>query len=158
WGEHVGAQVLSARANDGSSPDESQPGVVAAGQVRGTRAGTQVCQFFSFAIADPKIYVSPGPPRPPKLDYSSALPEVKLLGNAAIPDADKFATFQFWSLGAGTDQPPGAWIQIALAVTDDRPLQLQEMARLFALLSMAMADTVAPTYQTKFQFHAWRPA
>jgi hypothetical protein len=33
-----------------------------------------------------------------------------------------------------------------------------EMARLFALLTMAMADTVATTYQTKFVFQAWRPA
>jgi hypothetical protein len=34
---------------------------------------------------------------------------------------------------------------------------LPEATRLFALLSMSMADTVAPTYQTKFQFHHWRP-
>src|SRR5262249_30372696 len=39
-----------------------------------------------------------------------------------------------------------------------KPLDLPETARLFALLSMAMCDTVAPTYQTKFLFHAWRPA
>src|SRR5262252_11054242 len=25
WGDHVGAEVLAARANDGSSPDETQP-------------------------------------------------------------------------------------------------------------------------------------
>src|SRR6185295_1791142 len=40
----------------------------------------------------------------------------------------------------------------------ERTLQLPELARLFALLSMAMADTIAPTFQTKFLFHAWRPA
>ena len=158
WGEQVGAQVLAARANDGSSPDESQPGVVAPGQFRAAWSGTQFRNLLPFAIADSNVYVSAGPPALTSLDYAAALAEVKLLGNAAILDAEKLATFQYWSLGAGTSQPPGAWIQIALAVTNDRPLQLPEMARLFALLSMAMADTVAPTFQTKFLFHAWRPA
>src|SRR5262245_62801541 len=154
----VGAQVLSARANDGSSPDESQPGGTGPGQFRATWSGTQFRNLLPFAIADSSVYVSPGHPDLTSLDYAAAFEEVKLLGNAAIPDADKLATFQYWSLGAGTSQPPGAWIQIALAVTSDRPLPLTEMARLFALLSMAMADTVAPTYQTKFIFHFWRPA
>src|SRR5262245_6369122 len=158
WGEMVGAQVLSARANDGSSPDESQPGGTGPGQFRAAWSGTQFRNLLPFAIADSSVYVSPDPPTLTSLDYAAALEEVKLLGNAAIPDADKLATFQFWSLGAGTSQPPGAWIQIAFAVTTDRPLELTEMARLFALISMAMADTVAPTYQTKFLFHAWRPA
>src|SRR5262249_51915101 len=71
WGEHVGAQVLSARANDGSSPDESQPGVVAAGQFRATWSGTQFRNLLPFAIADPKVYVSPGPPDLTSLDYAA---------------------------------------------------------------------------------------
>jgi hypothetical protein len=158
WGEHVGAEVLAARANDGSSPDEAQPPGVGPGQFRAAWSGTQFRNLLPFAIADSSVYVSPGPPALTSLEYAAALAEVKLLGNAAIPDPEKLATFQYWSLGAGTSQPPGAWIQIALTVTNDRPLPLAEVARLFALLSMAMADTVAPTYQTKFVFHAWRPA
>jgi PAP2 superfamily len=158
WGNHVGAEVLAARANDGSSPVESQPPGVGPGQFRAVWSGTQFRNLLPFAIADSSVYVSPGPPALTSLEYAAALAEVKLLGNAAIPDADKLATFQYWNLSAGTSQPPGAWIQIALAVGNDRQLSLPEMARLFALLSMAMADTVAPTYQTKFLFHAWRPA
>jgi hypothetical protein len=158
WGEHVGAEVLAARANDGSSPDESQPPGVGPGQFRAAWSGTQFRHLSPFGIADSSVYVSPGPPALTSLEYAAALAEVKLLGNAAIPDVAKLATFQYWNLGAGTSQPPGAWIQIALTVTNDRPLPLPEMARLFALLTMAMADTVAPTYQTKFLFHAWRPA
>jgi hypothetical protein len=158
WGQHVGEEVLSARANDGSSPDESQPGGVGPGQFRASWSGTQFRNLLPFAIADPSVYVSPGPPDLTSLDYAAAFAEVKLLGNAAIRDDAKFATFQFWSLAAGTSQPPGAWIQIAITVSNDRQLRLQDTARLFALLSMAMCDTVAPTYQTKFQFHFWRPA
>jgi len=158
WGEQVGAQVLSARANDGSSPVEIQPAGMGPGQFRADWSGSQFRNLLPFAIADPNVYVSLGPPGLTSLDYAAALEEVKLLGNAAIPDAGKLATFQFWNLPAGTSQPPGAWIQIALAVTNDRPLELTRMSRLFALLTMAMADTVAPTYKTKFGFHSWRPA
>ena len=82
---------------------------------------------------------------------------MKLVGNAAISDADKLATYQYWSLGGGTSQPPGAWMQVALAVTTEHPLSLPEMARLFALTSMAMADTVAPTVMTKFHLSPLAP-
>jgi hypothetical protein len=78
-------------------------------------------------------------------------------GNAAIPDADKLPTYQYWSLGGGTRQPPGAWINVALAIIASESLSLREQARLLALTSMARADTVAPTIMTKFVYHAWRP-
>ena len=79
------------------------------------------------------------------------------MATPGLPDADKLATFQHWSLGSGTSQPPGAWIQVGLAFTAAHPLALPEQVRLFALTSMAMADTVAPTVMTKFIFHLWRP-
>ena len=159
WGEHVGAEVLAARANDGSSPDESQPPGVGPGQFRAAWSGTQFRNLLPFAIADSSVYVSPGPPALTSLDYAAALAEVKLLGNAAIPDADKLATFQYWNLPAGTSpRPPGPGSRSLSRLLTIRPLQLPEIARLFALLGMTMADTVAPTYQTKFVFHAWRPA
>jgi PAP2 superfamily protein len=158
WGEHVGAEVLAARSNDGSSPEETQPAGSGPGQFRASWSGTQFRNLAPFAISDPSLYVSPGPPALTSLDYAAAFAEVKLLGNAAIPDADKLTTFQYWSLGTGTSQPPGAWIQIALAVSSARSLELPEAARLFALISMAMCDTVAPTFQTKFVHRFWRPA
>jgi hypothetical protein len=110
-----------------------------------------------FAIKDAAVYVSPGPPAMESTDYAGAYAEVKIVGNAAIPDAAKLATYQYWALGAGTSQPPGAWIEVARVVSASRSLDLAETARLFALASMAMADTVAPTYLTKFNVRFWRP-
>ena len=80
-----------------------------------------------------------------------------MLGNNAIPDSAKLNQFSFWNLPSGSSQPAGAWLQIAIAVTNARPQLLPDMVRLFALLSMAMADTVAPTYMTKFTYRFWRP-
>jgi len=158
WGQRVGAAVLAARASDGSSPGETQEAGAGPGVFRAAWSGVQFRNLLPFAIVDPDVYVSGGPPGLTTLDYAAAFAEVKLLGNAAIPDADKLATFQYWSLGANTDQPPGAWIQVAATVSSSRNLSLPETARLFALLGMAMCDTVAPTYTTKFVFRHWRPA
>jgi PAP2 superfamily len=158
WGAAVGAAVRAARTNDGSTPNETQPAGSGPGVFRAAWSGVQFRNLAPFAIADPSTYVSSGPPELHSLEYAGAFAEVKLIGNAAIHDASKLATFQYWSLGTGSSQPPGAWIQVALAVTAARSLPLPETARLFALASMAMSDTVAPTVSTKFTYRRWRPA
>ncbi|HET6150929.1 MAG TPA: vanadium-dependent haloperoxidase [Polyangia bacterium] len=155
WGAAVGAAVLTARAADGSSPAETQPAGTGPGVFRAAWSGVQFRNLAPFAIANPAVYVGAGPPSLTSLDYAAAFAEIYLLGNAAIPDADKLATYNYWSLGGGTSQPPGAWLQVARAVSSS--LDLERTARLFALVSMALADTVAPTYMTKFIFRFWRP-
>jgi hypothetical protein len=156
WGAQVGALVREARAADGSTPDETQPAGAGPGQFRASWSGVQFRNLAPFGIADPSVYFGAGPAPLGSLDYAAAFAAVKLLGNAAIPDADKLATFQYWSLGTGTSQPPGAWIQVGLTVSGS--LSLADKARLFALLGMAMSDTVAPTVMTKFTHRHWRPA
>jgi hypothetical protein len=89
--------------------------------------------------------------------YAGAFAEVQVLGNAALAAPDLLATFQFWSLPAGSDQPPGEWLRIALTVAAARHLPLGEQARLTALLTMALADTTVATVATKFTYQHWRP-
>ena len=122
WGTFVGAQVRAARANDGSSPNETQPAGSGTGVFRAAWSGVQFRNLTPFAIADPSIYVTSGPPALDSLSYAAAFAEVKLLGNAAIPDQAKLDTFRFWNLPGGSSQPAGAWIQIGLAVASTRAL------------------------------------
>jgi hypothetical protein len=157
WGEAVAQQVTAAREGDGATPEETGPAGAGPGQFRATWTGAQFRHLLPFAIVDPNVYVSAGPPSLTSVDYAAAFAEVKLLGNAATSDPQKLATFQFWNLPAGSDQPPGAWVQVALTVAASRSLAMEESTRLLALVSMATADTVAPTYTTKFVFNAWRP-
>jgi hypothetical protein len=42
-------------------------------------------------------------------------------------------------------------------VSASRALSLADTARLFALEALALADTVAPTYETKYRYRGWRP-
>jgi hypothetical protein len=158
WGAFVGTEVLALRTGDGSTPPESQPGVNAPGQFPIAWSGVQFRNLKPFAIASSAPYVGSGPPALESLRYATAFAELKVLGNSSIVNDEAFANYTFWSLGTGTAQPPGAWIQVALAVTAETPLQLPEMTRLFALLGMAMSDTVAPTVMTKYVYHSWRPA
>jgi hypothetical protein len=157
WGGEVAAAVLEARTNDGSSPTEVQPPGSGPGKFASSWSGTQFRNLKPFVIADPDAYVSAGPPALDSLDYAAAYNEVKIVGNAANPDAGKLDTFRYWSLGANTDQPPGAWVQVGEGVSQSQHLSLGDTARLLALETMAMADTVAPTYKTKFVYDSWRP-
>lgn len=164
WGAYVGAQVRAARANDGSTPMEpAQPPGAGPGQFRGSFTNPQFRNLQPFGIANSSTYYGAGPAPLPSLDYAAAFDGVKVLGKttpntgSAAENAQKLGTFQFWALGNSTSQPPGAWIQIALAVLGTHPLDLADATRLLALETMAMADTVAPTFMTKYVFHHWRP-
>jgi membrane-associated phospholipid phosphatase len=157
WGRQVAQQVLSSRADDGSRPVESQPAGSGPGVFRAEWSGVQYRNMRPFAVADPSGFVPGPPPALDSLDYAAAFAEVALLGDAALPAPDKLATFQFWSLPAGSVQPPGEWVKIALNVSGARRLSLEDEARLLALVSMALADTNIVTVGTKFQYRHWRP-
>lgn len=159
WGADVGAWVRAARTGD--SPNLPQLALTpTAGKYQ---AGWTGVNLRPFAIADPVAYRGPGPEALDSLAYAGAYAEVKLIGKKPTTAAETLAgapmldTYNFWSLGGGTSQPPGAWLQIALAITEETPQALPEMARLFALLSIANADTVGATTLTKAFYRHWRP-
>jgi hypothetical protein len=157
WGDSVGAQAVAARADDGARPVESQPAGAGPGVFRAEWSGVQYRHVRPFAVADPAAFVPGPPPALDSLDYAAAFAEVSILGNAALPDAAKLATFQYWSLPTGSDQPPGEWLSIALEVADARGLGLADESRLTALLTLASADAAVVTVTTKYQFRHWRP-
>jgi hypothetical protein len=159
WGAEVADGVLAARADDGSQGNETLAGGSGPGNWQSATpwTGVQFRNLAPFAIDDPGDYATGGPPALTSTEYASAFNEVKVLGSAANPDASQNATFRFWALANGTGQPPGAWLQVAQDVSASRGLSLADTARLFALESMSMADTVAPTYTAKFVYHSWRP-
>lgn len=158
WGRQVGLLVLAARADDGARPVESQPAGSGPGVFRAAWSGVQYRTVRPFAVADPADHVPGPPPTLDSLDYAAAFADVALLGDARIPAPDKLATFQFWSLPAGSAQPPGEWLRIGLAVAAARRLPLADASRLTALLTMASADTSVATVRTKFEYRHWRPA
>jgi membrane-associated phospholipid phosphatase len=156
WGREVAQRVVASRADDGSTPVQSQPAGSGPGAFRAEWSGVQYRDVRPFAVINPAAYIPGPPPALDSLDYAAAFAEVALLGDAGIPAPDKLATFQFWSVPAGTGQPAGEWVKIALTLSRD--LQLPTSARLMALLTMTLADTTVPTVGTKFNYRHWRPA
>src|SRR5437762_11396291 len=83
------------------------------------------------------------PPGPPSLDseqYAADYNEVKELGAAlgSTRTADQTQIALFWADGAGTETPPGHWNSIAQIIAAGQANTLEENARLFALLNIAM--------------------
>lgn len=157
WGRSVGEQVVAARADDGSTPVQSQPGGTGPGVFPAAWSGVQYRDLRPFVLTDPAARVLGPPPALTSLDYAAAFADVALVGNANIPAPDKLATFQFWSVPTGTDQPPGEWLKIALTVAAARGVGLSEGVRLLALVTMAMSDDTIVAVGTKYAHRHWRP-
>ncbi|WP_179130999.1 vanadium-dependent haloperoxidase [Candidatus Entotheonella palauensis] len=160
WGEYVGDQVVTLRANDGTSPPETQPGGSGPGEFRADFGAAAFRNMTPFAIADPLAYVSAGTPALTSPEYLAAHTEVRLLGDVAYANPTYDEVFNFWKAGGGSVRPPGEWIKIAIVVAGDQGTvrNLSKTSQLFALLSMALADASISVVHDKFTYHFWRPA
>ena len=161
-GQIVAARLLAARQGDGSA---SAP----IPYVFGTRPGdyqstppnfpkqpqfTHWSRVTPFALPRADVF-RPGPPPALTSDrYSDAFDEVKTLGtaNGASSSADQALTGRFWN---GPIQ--NYWNEIAQSVTDARHLRTADRARVFALLDLAIADSVIAFYDAKYTYNFWRP-
>lgn len=102
------------------------------------------------------------PPPPPDVNstaFAVDLMTTKLLGarESTMRTEDQTATVAFWSDDLGTATPPGHWNIIAATVSRERKLNLEENARLFALLNLSMADAAIACWDAKFFYGYWRP-
>ena len=165
WGRLVADGLLAARANDGSDDVVPAPVTSAPGSWAPTPpafAPYLLPQWgFVTPFALPNI-VEVRPPGPPTLDsdrWSADYNEVKLLGAAtgSTRTGDQTQIALFWADSAGTVTPPGHWNQIALQIGAALGNTLQENARLFALLNLAMADAAICAWDAKYAFNFWRP-
>ena len=84
---------------------------------------------------------------------------MKALGAAtgSTRTGDQTQIALFWADGPGTITPPGHWNQIAQQMGAVLGNTLQENARLFALLNLAMADAAICAWDAKDAFNFWRP-
>src|SRR6266516_5475431 len=165
WGEFVADQILSARASDGSDAIVPPPG----GSGPGVWVPTPPA-FAPYLLPQWGFVVPLGmrsshqfrPPGLPSLDseqYAADYNEVKELGAAvgSTRTEEQAQIALFWADGAGTETPPGHWNSIAQIIAATQGNTLEENARLFALLNLAMADAAICAWDAKYTFHNWRP-
>jgi membrane-associated phospholipid phosphatase len=165
WGEFVANQILVARANDGSNaivppPGGSGPGVwVPTPPAFRPYLLPQWGFVMPFAMSSSSQFRPPGPPSLDSQQYAADYNEVKELGAAvgSTRTEEQTEIALFWADGAGTETPPGHWNSIAQTIAAARGNTLEENARLFALLNIAMADAAICAWDAKYTYHFWRP-
>jgi PAP2 superfamily len=165
WGEFVANQILAARANDGSSAVVLPPGGSGPGVWVPTPPAFLPYLLPQWGFVAPFGMNSSSqfrPPGPPSLDserYATDYEEVKELGAAvgSTRTEEQSEIALFWADGAGTETPPGHWNSIAQIIATAQGSTLEENARLFALLNIAMADAAICAWDAKYNFDFWRP-
>ena len=165
WGERVGTEIVRWRGNDNSAVTISPPNSDGAGSWQPTPPAYLPYQLPQWAFVEPfaipaSSYVRPaGPPAITSTRYAADYNEVKAFGAAVgssrTPVQDEIALF--WADAAGTETPPGHWNSIAQNVARPSGNTLEQNARLFALLNIAMADAAIAAWDAKYVFDNWRP-
>src|SRR3954454_19976142 len=164
-GRFVAEQTLIARATDGANAVVNFTPGTAPGDWRPTPpafAAAQTPQWPSvtpFAL-DSGSQFRPGPP--PALtspEYTAAFNEVKDLGRAGstVRTAQQTDVARFWEGKAGTPQIAGYWNEIAESAALSRGNTLDQDARLFAELNVALADDTIAFFDAKYTYNRWRP-
>lgn len=112
-----------------------------------------------FAMTSGGQFRPPGPPSLTSATYAAEFNQVKELGARfnSTRTADQTQIATFWVDGPGTVTPPGHWNVIAQQVVSTSGMSLEESARLFALLNLAVADAAIVAWDCKYIDNFWRP-
>jgi hypothetical protein len=155
-GRKAAADLLALRAADGSDAEESwrpatQPGVyIPTTMPVGSMAG--VMQPW---VMSSRAQFRPAPPPSLTSDtWTRDFNEVRELGSVVSESrsAEQTLVGRFWFLtGARTYNP------IVRQVVRAKKLDLLDCARVYALASMAAADSFTAVFEAKYHFNFWRP-
>jgi hypothetical protein len=165
-GDQVAAGMLAWRANDGSDGQVPYVPGTAAGHWRPTAPdytvawGPEWGQVTPFAIPSPAPFLPPPPPALDSPEYAAALQEVKSLGarHSTTRTADQTQIANFWGYDVGgVGPPPVLYNQITQAVALQQHNTLDQDARLFALVNVAMGDAGVVAWDAKYAYNLWRP-
>ena len=160
-GQAVAAQLLAVRANDGAN-------VTPPPYVAGTQPGdyqltppnfapadfTQWPQVTPFALVKADQFRPDFPPALTSAIYTRVFNEVKAVGfiNSTTRTAEQTQIGKFWN---GSIQD--FWNEIAQTAALGHHLDLENSARLFALLNLSLADTAIAFFEAKYTYNFWRP-
>ena len=172
-GEAAARAMVAARADDGSDDTTAYVPGTLPGDWRPTGSGPAVGPYWfrvrPFALERGDQF---RPPRPAgfasitellrSVEYAAQLNEVKLLGQAGSTarTAEQTETAHFWANDLdGTYKPPGQLLDITRIVAEIRGLDIAQNARLFALVSLALADAALAAWDAKYatDLDLWRP-
>ena len=181
-GQYVAAQMIQARANDGSANIDSPPYVpidaLGFHQADPTNPhqgfyGCHAANITPFTMTSVNQFI------PPALDdasiggraaflqndaYTAAYAEVVALGGDGIttptmrtPEQTEIAIFWGYDGRPGLGKPTRLYNQIARVLAEQENNTPEQNARLFALVNIAMADGGLTCWSRKYSDSMWRP-
>jgi hypothetical protein len=110
------------------------------------------------------VFMAPPPPALTSAEYAAAYDEVKRLGGDGVttptertPEQTEIALFWAYDGTPGLGTPPRLYNQITQVIARQTGNTLEENARLFALVNIAMADAGCAAWATKYTYNVWRP-
>src|SRR2546426_6387885 len=175
-GRRAAAAILTLRANDGSQHAEPRVGVeYIPSHEPGKWQQDPISQIpialgaywgrvQPFALKSSDQFRAPVPPPLDSSEYTAAFDEVKRLGGDGVVTPTERTLDQtiagiFWAYD-GTPSlcaPPRLYNQIATQIADQMGSTGAEVARLLALVNVAMADAGIALWESKYYYEFWRP-
>ena len=117
-----------------------------------------------FVLQSAQKFRVPPPPELGSAQYAAAFDEVKRLGGDGIATATERTQEQtqigiYWAYDAtpALCAPPRLYNQIAVEIADQIGSDPIELARLLALVNVAMADAAISIWESKYYYQFWRP-
>ena len=177
-GRRAAAAILALRANDGSQHLEP---LLGEGYIPADDAGAWRQDPISqlevalgarwggvrpFVMSSGAQFRAPPPPALSSAQYAAAYAEAQRLGGDGITTPTNRTAEQtfigiFWAYD-GTPSlcaPPRLYNQLTMTIADrmGTTLDVVELARLLALVNVAMADAGIAIWESKFHYKLWRP-
>jgi VCPO second helical-bundle domain len=117
-----------------------------------------------FVLPSTAEFRVPPPPALHSQEYAAAFLEVKLLGGDGVitpteRTEDQTTAGIYWAYD-GTPSlcaPPRLYNQIAVQIAEQMGSNVVELARLLALVNVAMADAGIAIWESKYHYNVWRP-
>ena len=155
-GEKVADSVWTLRANDGANAADSYRPRTTPGRYVPTApvVASMWGSVVPFAITSSSQF-RPGPPLVlTSREWADNYNEIKEIGgkNSTKRTAAQTETGRLW-LYTG----PATFFPLAVQLSTAKGLNVNENARLFALLAMATADAMVAVFDAKYYYEFWRP-
>ena len=159
-GQEVAERYFAMRKDDGASIPAAYQFATGAGIYQATppmNANPVLAHWRNvrpFIITGAKQFPWQGPPQPGSAAFARDFNEVKRIGGRSSTERtnEQTAIAIHW---AGSEVPP--FNAVARAAAAAKGLALADSARLFALLNMAMADSLIAGFEAKYAVNFWRP-
>jgi hypothetical protein len=175
-GRRAAAAILAKRADDGADHAEplygidyiasDAPGAWRQDPIRPIplALGAHWADVEPFALYHAAEVRAPSPPAMTSDAYTRAFQEVKAYGGDGAhtatlrsPEQTEIGTYWAYDGTPSLCAPPRLYNQIALTIADRKQTGVVSLARLLALVNVAMADAGIAIWESKYHYAFWRP-